>query len=480
MLLVSRERGGDVVICACERAESVGVRPGQSLAHARALAHGLPLHIEPFDAREYADKLQRLARWAERFSPVVAPDHPDGLLLDIAGCEGVFRGADRLVKQLADALRKLGLPARLALGPTVGAAWAVARHGPRAVTLIDADDVQGAVAPLPIAALRICWDARKSLSEVGIERIGDLLRIPRSDLAARFGDEVLRRIDQLTGDVAESVTGQPSEQRFEAVHEFDGPITRIDIIETVMRHLLRALLADMRAADQGIRHLSLSALRVNTAPTGFLLALARPTRDGSHIWNLIAPKVERLHLGYGVEALRLSATQTARVTQEQLGLWAGALNEPSELDAAAMGELLDLLFDRFGRAAVVAMKPVESFVPEQAFIARAPLDAPKIKTQARILDVDRPTRLFAAPEPVRVIALVPDGPPASLHWNGCDHPIRASRGPERLVLPWWSGRGASTSRDYYEAELECGRRLWLFRMATNGEQGPWFVHGEWA
>lgn len=486
MLLVARERGGDVVVCACREAETFGVRAGHSLAQARSLIHGLPPHIEPYCPEEYADKLRRLARWAERFSPTVAPDDPDGLMLDIAGCERLFRGEERLVRRMAEALRRIGLPARLAVAPTAGCAWAVARFGKPAIAFISNSGIREAVHDLPVAALRIDLDALRALGEVGVATIGQLRNVSRNDLTARFGDAVLRRIDQLDGVIHEGVSGQSPEERFEVFHEFDGPITRSEIVETVVRRLLQELLADLQTAQLGMLHLSLSAMRVNSPPAGFSLSLTRATHDEQHLWKLLHPRLERLHMGHGVEALRLCAARTDRITQEQWPLWCDVRTEPVDPHADELGKLLDLLMERFGRGGVERIAPVESHVPERAFVKdEAQREKKRDKgiegQRDKVIVARRPSRLFAMPEPARVMALVPDGPPAQVQWRGKTWPTRWGCGPERIAMPWWSeAEGHITTRDYFEVELIDGRRLWMFRMNRDDVPGPWFVHGEWA
>jgi len=494
VLLVARERGGDVVVCACREAETFGVRAGHSLAQARSLIHGLAPHIEPYCPEEYADKLRRLARWAERFSPTVAPDDPDGLMLDIAGCQHLFRGEDRLLRRMAEALRRIGLPARLAVAPTAGCAWAVARFGKSAIASISDGGIREAVQDLPVAALRIDLDALRALGEVGVATIGQLRDVSRNDLSARFGDAVLRRIDQLDGVIHEGVSGQTPEERFEVWHEFDGPITRAEIVETVVRRLLQDLLSQLHAAQLGILHLSLSAMRVNSPPAGFSLSLTRATHDEKHLWKLLHPRLERLHMGHGVEAIRMTASRTDRITQEQWPLWGDVRTEPTDLHADELGKLLDLLMERFGRGGVERVTPMESHVPERAFVkdearrhegteARSERrDRGTEGQRDKVIASRRPSRLFGTPEPVRVMALVPDGPPAQMQWRGKTLPTRWGRGPERIALPWWSesGDGGMTTRDYFEVELIDGRRLWMFRLNHDDVPGPWFVHGEWA
>src|SRR5207247_380092 len=118
-------------------------------------------------------------------SPRVAPDPPDGLLLDISGCERVFRGEARLVNGLADAIGRMGFAVRAAAAPTFGCAWGVARYGRRERSTVPEGRVGEAMAPLPVESLRISEKASEGLREVGVERVEHVLNLARGSLPAR-------------------------------------------------------------------------------------------------------------------------------------------------------------------------------------------------------------------------------------------------------------------------------------------------------
>src|SRR6266536_969859 len=93
--------------------EAQGLRPGQTLTDARAVCPGLL----PTEADPVADEsaLARLATWCERYTPMAAPDPPDGLWLDITGCTGVFDTEATLAQDLASRLERNAIPCRLAI-----------------------------------------------------------------------------------------------------------------------------------------------------------------------------------------------------------------------------------------------------------------------------------------------------------------------------------------------------------------------------
>ena len=106
LLLVGGGGGRQVVRRRCERAAAAGVRSGMSVAHARALLAKGAVRVELYAPHREAAALCAMAGWARRFSPIVATDPPDGLLLDITGCQRLFGGERRLVDTVAEADRK--------------------------------------------------------------------------------------------------------------------------------------------------------------------------------------------------------------------------------------------------------------------------------------------------------------------------------------------------------------------------------------
>ena len=131
LVLIRVVASRQVVTAACETARSHGVSPGMTLAEARALCPGLQHGDDRPDKDQRA--LEAFARWMVRFSPVVAIEPPDVLMLDVTGSERLFHGYDRLCRLVTAALVKLNLGrgdgSEIAIAPTPCAAWAWPRTG---------------------------------------------------------------------------------------------------------------------------------------------------------------------------------------------------------------------------------------------------------------------------------------------------------------------------------------------------------------
>src|SRR3954469_11157007 len=128
------------------RALACGVAPGQGVADAQTLVPDLL--VLPADPAGDLAALHRLAEWATRFSPLVAPDPGDGLMLDITGCAHLWgpgdNGEEKLLADVLHRLRSHGFDVSGAIAGTIGAAWAAARFSQsRQGTIIPAGAVSG-------------------------------------------------------------------------------------------------------------------------------------------------------------------------------------------------------------------------------------------------------------------------------------------------------------------------------------------------
>ncbi|MBK7404803.1 MAG: DNA polymerase Y family protein [Phycisphaerales bacterium] len=492
ILLVEQEGQKRIVAACCERAHKAGVRRGMPAGQARAAFPGDAVRLEPATPERDLAVLRALAVWAHQFSPIVALDEPDGLMLDVTGCERVFKGEARLLALVRERFAARGFTVRAAIAPSFGCAWAVARFGREPDAIVPEGGEREALRSLPVRALRIEAEAEYALGEVGITRVGELFDLPRSVLPVRFGPGLLFRLDQALGRAIETVEpvrpiAPPRVERC-----FAGPSTDLGAIGWCIRELLAELSAELLTRESGARRIDLTLDRSDLEPAQLAISMSRPNRDARHLWSLFEPRLARTHLGFGVERIEMVASRTARIRHEQgthAGAgehWGSAADTPEA--ALAIAELADTLTNRFGRDRVVQAELAPSHLPERAErwrpaeVDRKPAAIEKaieraLQEAAELAPApppDRPTLLLPRPEPAEVVAITPDGPVARLCWRGVDHPVVACIGPERISPEWW--RFLHPTRDYFRIQDAQGRWLWVFREM---ETGRWFVQGVW-
>ncbi len=490
ILLVVPHGQRRVVAACCERAMLSGVCPGMPVGDAGALLPVGETRVEPFTPERDRGALRALAAWAQRFSPIVAvdtPPHPDGLLLDVTGCERVFRGEHRLLRTVLGDLARLGFRARAAIAPTFGCAWAVARYGAERGSIVPEGGARLALGPLPIRSLRVDLETEAGLREVGIERVEHLLGLPRSGLPARFGHEILLRLDRALGHAMEAIEPVRPSAPCRVERIFDGPATEWEAIAMTVRELLGQLVDLLRARESGAARIDIGLVRSDFPPVWLTLSLSRPSRDARHLWSLVRPRLERVNLGLGwadggdgggIEGIEIIASRTRRLAHAQIERWQSSLSSgPSGEEP--LSQLIDTLANRLGRDRVRVGCLVESHVPERAVGTSSAMDGVgNFRETSASAPGDRPSLLFEHSAPAEVIALTPDGPVHRVRWRGGVHVITTSIGPERIAPEWWRTDGCrEATRDYFKVQEAGGRWLWLYHEL---ETGRWFVHGVWA
>ncbi len=460
------------MVAADELAESAGLRVGMPATKAQALVPGLA--ILDADPVGDADALDRLAVWALRFSPVVAADPPDGLVVDTTGADHLHGGEETMLRTIVDRFASSGLEARVAIADTWGAAHAAARHAGATMVLMEPSRTDHALARLPLAALRLPERMRHDLHVLGFATVGDLVAQPRAPLVQRFGPQLVRRLDQAFGTVPEPIEPVRSPDLVEVRRVFGEPIGAPETIKRYVGKLVVQLVAELELRGLGARRLDLLFGRVDNRWEAIRIGTAKAERDTRRLTRLLCDRIEKVDPGFGIEVMTLAATHAEPLEAAQV---ISSLVEEPEPDVSG---LVDLLANRIGERRLYRFAPVASDVPERSVTRVEPMS---LDDGASWDDHwPRPSRLLPRPEPVETMALLPDNPPVWFAWRGQRRRVRRADGPERVFGEWWKREAeAAEVRDYFRVEDDAGERYWIFR-AGDGEHPEtgshrWFLHG---
>ncbi|MDQ3124792.1 MAG: DNA polymerase Y family protein, partial [Pseudomonadota bacterium] len=337
-LILRNSRGAAILYALNPAARRAGLRRGQTQADARAM---IPhLICKPADVEADARALTALAVWAERWSPSVSVDPAgeglEGLFLDLTGATHLFGGEAALAAQIRDRLAEAGAPARVAIGPTPGAAWALARWGGREghPPIADEETARALLALLPVEALRIDDRTLAQARRFGLKRIGDLYPMPRAGLARRFRDGagvgLVQRLDQALGFAGEALTPVRPPPKYRAWRTWMEPVGDLEGVEARLTELAADLAAPLVRDGQGARALTLTGFRSDGLTTSLSVRMGRPGRDAG-IWLRLFREagLGRLELGFGLDALMLTADAVETMTARQ-----GALESEAETKQA--------------------------------------------------------------------------------------------------------------------------------------------------
>lgn len=460
--LVTEAAHGQLIHAATDAAMAAGARPGARLTDARAIDPGLV--AVPADPAGDSALLDRLARWVSRWSPLVEVDGPDGLRLDASGVAHLFGGEAGLVRDMERKFAGLGLTARAAVGPTPGAAWALARFG------------NAPLSSLPVAALRLPPAALRTLERLGLKTIGALAGVPRRSLARRFreADNPLDALDRLLGRKAEPVSATPVDPPPRALLRLAEPVADPAAASQALGLLVPDLAGQLEARKLGARRLVLTGYRVDGEVRQAIAATALATREAGHLLRLLEEKAQGLDPGYGFDAFTLEAEWCEPLHAMQDGLIGGP---PPALEIA---RLIDRLTVRLGAGKVRRPQLRASHMPERASGWRPALAEEQVSMAAPPF-APRPQRMLDRPEAIAVIYATPEGLPRRFVWRRAVHDIARAEGPERISPEWWRERGNARLRDYYRIEDAEGRRFWIYREGLHGDgrggDPAWYMHG---
>ena len=498
---------GPVIHAVTRAAAERGARPGARVTDARALDP--TLIALPADPEGDKALVERLARWAGRWSPLVEMDG-DGLKLDVTGVAHLFGGEEGLAADMDRRFAGLGLTSRIAIAPNAAAAWALARfrktltptlsrtrerEGPAAEPG-EGEGILVELSSLPVAALRLDADTVLTLQRLGLKTVGALLAMPRLALARRFKDgAVVDALDRITGRTPEPLIAIANERPPRVTLRLEEPATHVGTAAQALERLIPGLVAELEQRRLGARQLALTGFRVDGSTATADVATSIASREPNHLHRLLADKAAALDPEYGFDGFALEARWT-----EPLGIAQTSLVEEVSAESE-VARLVDRLTVKLGPERVRRPERQESHLPERASgwaaaVNSSPAFAGEVAREARRrgpstsfagplpLEIEgriNSHRLLDRPEAIQVIYATPEGMPRRFVWRRAVHDIARVEGPERIAPEWWRQPSTARLRDYYRVEDAQGRRYWIYRegLAGDGRGGlpNWFIHG---
>ena len=477
LILTSRSGSRREVYALNAAALAAGLRVGTPATKAQALVPGLKIQ----DAEPLQDDqgLQKLAVWAlQRYSPVVAADPPDGLVIDATGAAHLHGGEAAMLDDIVNRLAAAGVTAKAAMADTWGSAHAFARYatnGQKPCRVVPPEQSIKPLMRLPIAALRLPADMVAGLRKLGFDHVGHLADKPRAPLALRFGPELHRRLDQAVGRLNEAIEPVRPAELIEVQRLFAEPIGAPETLHRYTSKLVVQLCEQLAAKGLGARRLDLLFHRVDSQMQAIRVGTATPVCDIKRLTRLLCDKIETIDPGFGVETMSLCATLAEPFECKQI--MTSLLSDEPDTDVSG---LIDVLANRIGGDRLYRFASVASEVPERSICRVAPASPDDGGTWPD--NWPRPSRLLPIPEQIETVALLPDHPPVSFSWRGIRRRVKRADGPERVFGEWWKRDAElATVRDYFQVEDESGGRFWIYR-AGDGEDAAtgshlWFLHG---
>lgn len=486
-----------------------GVRPGIAIAQAVELASRTGARPQVVQHDPVADliALERIAEMLQdEISPLVAMEslgkrpwagqwmlEPDTLFCDLSGITHLFGDEAGIMRSAHQLLGRCRVKAKLAIADNAAAAWAHAHYNPKRDLL--SRSLVSDLESLPIEAIRIETETKHTLDRLGVQTIGGLLRLPRSGLAKRLGETLVRRIAEIIGEIDVPLRMHHVQPRYTAFDVLEYPTDAMEIINHRVGCLVENVVAALETHQRGALRLECCFELVDQQPRRTVVGLFAPTRDPEHLACLVESGIESLRLTTPITKITLNVTQSDAIRTQQNALFdeTAFSIDGGSVARQSLSRLIDSLTSRLGRQAVLGVRSSDNPLPEKAYrtysltdhrtrkaIRRLPsktrssVKTTGLRSPSRHDSRRRPTKLLRKP-----IALPASASPGEslpkFRFENRVHRVARSWGPERIETGWWDG--PTIRRDYFRVETESGDLWWIFRDIKSGE---WFLHGRFA
>ena len=342
--------GRGVVAAANYVARKFGVHSAMPAVTARRLcpqAVFLPVRMS-----HYVEISQQIRGIFEQYTPLVEPLSLDEAFLDVTGSEHMFGSAAEIGRRIKQQIRdEIRLVASVGAAPTKFVAKIASDlHKPDALVVVEPNDVQAFLDPLPVGRI---WGVGKVTNQVferyGIRTIGQLRALPLETIADLFGvggehyGKLARGIDERRVVPDREAKSISNETTF-AEDIDDKESLRawlLELVEQVGRRLRRHGLKG-RTVELKVRFADFQTISRSQT-------LTEPTNVTDELWQaavaLLTKRLPAEHLpvrllGMGVTGLESQPTQGLLFDDEER-------QKQRQLDSVA-----DRIKERFGGAAL--------------------------------------------------------------------------------------------------------------------------------
>ncbi|MCR9279070.1 MAG: DNA polymerase Y family protein [Pseudomonadaceae bacterium] len=493
-----------------------GIAVGSSLATANSITAGVQSTERDTDNEQR--HLRHLANIAYRFSAQVSLQPPSSVLLEINRSRRLFKGIASIVDSLDERYQRLGYTCLVATAQTPLAALALAKSGnvrrlqPRSVdtrlteTCSAADrkhhetSQEKILAEVPIHCLELSAAEIEHFTNMGLRKLGQLLQLPRSELAIRSADQLVDYLLRLSGQRPDPRRPITPVAQFNSTLNLLDPATSKADLEHPMQRLGKELHQWLKRHQYGLlqaRWHFAGQSRELTGDTGhkhlptqadLTVRFARSEQSERRLLLISHLKLEQIDLPTDVLGITLQAVQWEP--------WTTGADSPEQLfpelaqSNRLPSELIDQLTARLGEEALRTIANHNDYRPEHAWTQQPAIHSSRnsperLNSSPERLRKNSPERLNSSPErldnsPERPCTNHLGEPrgnrplwlfqkPRPIHENS----FQPLSGPERIETGWWQ---SGTCRDYYIARTADGAHVWVYLDAS----GKWFLHGYFA
>jgi protein ImuB len=394
--------------------------------------------------------LTTLAHVALEFTPVVSPEPPSAVLLEVSGSVRLFGGLNAIRQALQAHISRRGLNARISAAPSALAALWLARAD--GADIVGSARLADSLSPLPLRVTGWSDDVIALLVAMGVHTVGDCLRLPRDGFARRVGRACLLDLDMALGRINRPRERFRPAQRIQLVQPLPAESTDLRCLLQAAERLLQRAVEVLDRRQTCLSGIEFRFRHRGQPSTRSTLDLVEPVHELPRLRALVHDRFERLALPAPVRAIALRSSELLDRRVQPMSLF-----ETTQSADSAANWLLERFLSRFGDNRVRCVALAGDHRPECASRMVLPSGSASSKRAlAQGVSRDRPLWLLDTPRPLRCVR----------GWTWLS-------GPERIASGWWEGDDAQ--RDYYTVRSERGQLLWVYR--DRARSGAWYLQG---
>lgn len=407
------------------------------------------------------DDTQARVLWEEMLdaldavSPLVDDSRPGLAFLDMHGIAG---GAPAWIAQTRGELLRFGCELRIGAGSSKIAAQAAASVADGAIC--EAGNERELLSPLPLSLLEIDPAIVERLRLLGIERLGDLARLPHGPFVRRFGAAAASWHELARGVDRRPFVPRGHAVAIEASIFGEGRADDEAQVFFALRMLLASVCADLDRCGKRAGALHLAIELEDADACSFDVPLAMPTAHERTMFEMLRAKLEGATFAAAIVGLRVAALQLEEGGEAQ------ALFCADDLDPQRVAVTIARLEAALG-AGVARARTRDAHLLEERFSYEPFQLCHSQRSDTELAEVERRVvpqlRLLEVRE-------------VSVQLRGGEPAIVDRQAVRQCVGPWRVAERAYTAspvtRDEYDVVLENGTFARIYRQGSH-----WYLRG---
>jgi hypothetical protein len=383
-------------------------------------------------------------------SPLVEETRLGRAFLDVRGLEGSPRAQ---IEQAREVLARFECSVRLGAGANKIAAQAAAYIAD--ASICEPGTERALLAPLPLSLLEIDPAVVERLRLLGIERLGELARLPHGPFVRRFGSAAASWHELARGIDRRPFVPRAHAVAIEATIFGEGRADDEAQVFFALRMLLARIGKDLERCGKRAGALRLAVELDDAETSEFTVPLATPTAGERTMFDMLRAKLSGVTFVAPVVGLRVQALQLEEGGEEQ------ALFSADDFDPQRVAVTIARLEAALS-AGVARARTRDAHVLEERF-RYEPFTLARRQPQVVERGVVPQLRLLEVRE---VVVQLRGGEPASVDRRA----VRQCTGPWRIDERPYAP--APVTRDEYDVVLEDGTFARIYRQGSH-----WYLRG---